>query len=105
MQKSIQISETHRKWKSPYFFRSGIKKQTDTYHQVTANERLGPTKITSRVRPIPVSGDTILTIAADTGLASVGHGAISRRDRYRADTVCGRASHATGSMRIRHIST
>jgi hypothetical protein len=43
--------------------------------------------------------------AADTGLASVGHGAISRRDRYRAETVCGRASHATGSMRTRHIST
>jgi hypothetical protein len=52
-----------------------------------------------------VSGDTFLSIAADTGLASVGHGAISRRDRYRAETVCGRASHATGSMRTRHIST
>jgi pyrrolidone-carboxylate peptidase len=47
-----------------------------------------------------VSGDTFLSIAADTGLASVGHGAISRRDRYRAETVCGRASDATGSMRV-----
>jgi hypothetical protein len=45
-----------------------------------------------------VSGDTFLSIAADTGLVSVGHGAISRRDRYRADTVCGRASHATGQQ-------
>jgi hypothetical protein len=57
------------------------------------------------VRPILVSGDTFLSIAADTGLASVGHGAISRCDRYRADTVCGRASHARGSMCTRHIST
>jgi hypothetical protein len=44
-----------------------------------------------------VSGDTKKSIAADTGLASVGHGAISRRDRYRADTVCGRASYATAA--------
>jgi hypothetical protein len=70
-----------------------------------------------RVRPIPVlgdihhyqlvsvSGDTLLSIAADTGLPSVGHGAISRRDRYLAETVCGRASHATGSMHTCHIST
>jgi hypothetical protein len=75
--------------------------------------------VVSRVRPKPVSGmrdthqyqlvsvsgDTFLSIAADTGLASVSHGAISRRDRYWADTVFGRASHATGSMRTRHIST
>jgi hypothetical protein len=61
--------------------------------------------VTGRVRPIPVSGiGRYFSIAADTGLASVGRGAISRRDRYRADTVCGRASHATGSMRTRHIS-
>jgi hypothetical protein len=71
----------------------------------------------SRVRPIPVSGDThqyrlvlvsrdtFVSIAADTGLVSVGHGAISRRDRYRADTVFGPASHARGSRRTRHIST
>jgi hypothetical protein len=54
---------------------------------------------------MPVSGNTFLSITADTGLASVGHGAISRRDKYWADTDCGRVSHATGSMRTRHIST
>jgi hypothetical protein len=49
--------------------------------------------VSNRVRPIPVSGDscqyrlvpasgdTFLSIAAVTGLASVGHGAISRRYR------------------------
>jgi hypothetical protein len=60
---------------------------------------------TRQYRLVSVSGDTFLSIATDTGLASVGHGAINRRDRYRADTVCGRASHAAGSMRARHIST
>jgi hypothetical protein len=59
---------------------------------------------TRQYRLVSVSGDTFLSIAADTGLASVNH-AVSRRYKYRADTVCGRASHATGSMRTRHIST
>jgi hypothetical protein len=60
---------------------------------------------THQYRLVSVSGDTFLSIAANTGLASVGHGAISRRDWYRAEKVCGRASHATGSMRTRQIST
>jgi hypothetical protein len=60
---------------------------------------------TRQYRLISVSGDTKKSIAADTGLASVGRGAISRRDRYRAETVCARASYARGSMRTRHIST
>jgi hypothetical protein len=51
-------------------------------------------------RRVSASGDTFLSIVADTGLASVGHGAVSRRDRYRADTACGRGSHATGSMHL-----
>jgi hypothetical protein len=60
---------------------------------------------THQYRLVSVSGDTFLSIAADTGSASVGHGATSRRDRYRADTVFGHASHARGSRRARHIST
>jgi hypothetical protein len=60
---------------------------------------------TRQYRLVSVSGDIFLSIAADTGLASVDHGAKSRRDRYRADTVFGRASRARGSRRTRHIST
>jgi hypothetical protein len=59
---------------------------------------------THQYRLVLVSGDTFLSIAADTGLASVGHGAVSRSDRS-ADRVFGRTSHATGSRRTRHIST
>jgi hypothetical protein len=60
---------------------------------------------THQYRLVSVSGDTFLSIAADTSLVSVGHGAIIRRDKYRADTVFGRASHARGSRHTRHIST
>jgi hypothetical protein len=35
----------------------------------------------TRVRPIPVLSNTFLSIAVDTGLASVSQGAISRRYR------------------------
>jgi hypothetical protein len=51
---------------------------------------------TYQYRLVSVSGDTFLNTAADTGLASVDH-AISRHYKYQADTVCGRASHTTGS--------
>jgi hypothetical protein len=51
---------------------------------------------THQYRLVLVSGDTFLGIAADTSVASAGRGAVTRPDRYQADTVCGRASHASG---------